>query len=80
MTTSVWLTAAGVVLIVAASAVFFFLGLKSGRKREVTRQSQAKASAEQTASRILDEAKREAESLHKSAVLTGKEELIHLRE
>src|SRR6266550_2876357 len=80
MTLSVWLTAAGIVLIVAASAVFFFVGRRFGRNAEVARQGSAKATAEETSKRILDEASREAESLRKTAVLTGKEELIHLRE
>src|SRR6476620_7721928 len=80
MTLSVWLAAAGIVLIVAASAAFFFLGTKRGRSSEASRQSQSRAGAEETATRILDEARREAESLHKTAVLTGKEELIGLRE
>jgi ribonuclease Y len=79
MTLSVWLAAAGLVLIVAASAAFF-LGRRSGQAGEAARQAQAKAGAEETARRIIDEAGREAESVRKTAVLTGKEELIHLRE
>ncbi len=46
----------------------------------MARQGSAKATAEETSKRILDEAAREAESLRKTAVLTGKEELIQLRE
>ena len=80
MTLSVWLAAAGIVLIVAASAVFFFVGRRFGRNAEVARQGSAKSTAEETSKRILDEAARDAESLRKTAVLTGKEELIHLRE
>ena len=44
------------------------------------RQQQAQATAEETAKRIVSEAGREAESLRKTAVLSGKEELIKLRE
>ncbi|MEA2764975.1 MAG: ribonucrease, partial [Gemmatimonadaceae bacterium] len=36
--------------------------------------------AEETAKRLVGDAQREAESLRKTAVLTGKEELIRLRE
>jgi len=46
----------------------------------VRRQQQAQATAEETAKRIVSEAGREAESLRKTAVLSGKEELIKLRE
>ena len=44
------------------------------------RQQGAQATAEETAKRIVGEAQREAESLRKTAVLSGKEELIKLRE
>src|SRR5688572_8439294 len=67
-------------LIVVASAVFFFFGRRTGRNSEVARQAQAKSTAEETARRVLDDATRDAESLRKTAVLTGKEELIRLRE
>ena len=80
MTISVWLAAAGIVLFVAACAAFFFVGRRFGRAAESARQSESKAGAEQTARRILDEAAREAESLRKTSVLSGKEELIQLRE
>src|SRR5687768_13449538 len=67
-------------LIVVASAVFFFFGRRTGRNSEVARQAQAKSTAEETARRVLDDATRDAESLRKTAVLSGKEELIRLRE
>jgi len=73
--------AAGAVLVlVAASAAFFVLGRNLGIKGELTRQTAAGASAEQTASRIVSDAEREAESLRKGALLAGKEELMRLRE
>jgi ribonuclease Y len=67
------------VLLVAAPA-FFFLGRRLGIGGEVQRQSAAKSTAEETSKRILGEAERDAESLRKSAVVSGKEELIKLRE
>ena len=74
------LSAALGVLVVLASAAFFFFGRRVGRSVERERQSLAKATAEQTAQRIVGEAEREAESLRKSALISGKEELIKLRE
>jgi len=68
----------GVLLI--ASPVLFVLGRKSGEKVERERQVVAKATAEETSKRILTEAEREATNLRKSAVVSGKEELIKLRE
>ncbi|MBA3467184.1 MAG: ribonuclease Y [Gemmatimonadaceae bacterium] len=80
MTNTALLAAAGAVLFVVASAVFFALGKKLGARAETRRQQQAKNSAEETAQRVLADAQRESESLRKTAVLTGKEELIRLRE
>jgi ribonuclease Y len=74
------LSAALGVLVVIASAAFFFLGRRTGRSAEREAQSLAKATAEQTAQRIVGEAERESESLRKSALISGKEELIKLRE
>ena len=80
MTETAILAAVGIVLIAAAAAVFFVFGKRAGTRAELSRQAQAKATAEETARRILEDAAREADSLRKTAVLTGKEELIHLRE
>jgi ribonucrease Y len=68
------------VLVVVAAAVFFVLGRRSGRELAHREQLAAKSTAEQTASRILGDAEREADTLRKSAVVAGKEELIGLRE
>ena len=68
------------VLVVVASAAFFVVGRKVGRDGELKRQGVAKATAEQTATRIVGEAERDAESLRKSALLSGREELMKLRE
>ena len=74
------LSAALGVLVIIASAAFFILGRNAGRSAERAAQSLAKATAEQTAQRIVGEAERESESLRKSALISGKEELIKLRE
>jgi ribonuclease Y len=74
------LSAALGVLVIVASVAFFFFGRRAGQSAERAAQSAAKATAEQTAKRIVGEAEREAESLKKSALISGKEELIKLRE
>jgi ribonucrease Y len=80
MTNTALLAAAGILLFVIAGAVFFFVGRKFGVKTELQRQQQARATAEETAKRIVGDAEREAESLRKAAILSGKEELMKLRE
>ncbi|HEY0997614.1 MAG TPA: ribonuclease Y [Gemmatimonadaceae bacterium] len=66
-------------LIVALPALFI-AGRRSGAAGELRRQVAAKATAEDTAKRIIAEAERESETIRKSAVVSGKEELIRLRE
>src|SRR5688500_10262953 len=68
------------VLVVLASVAFFFVGRGVGKRTEHRLQAQSKATAEETSRRILGEAEREADNLRKSAVVSGKEELIKLRE
>ncbi len=80
MTNTAWFPAAGILLFVIASAVFLFIGRKLGGRAVLRRQQQAHSTAEETAGRVVAEAEREAESLRKTAVLSGKEELIRLRE
>jgi ribonuclease Y len=78
----------GVLVAVGAAVGAFAYGRTSGRTagrvegrtEEVERQRVAKATAEETAKRILGDAEREAEAARKSAVVTGKEELLKLRE
>src|SRR5256885_4738855 len=67
------------VLILALPALFI-AGRRAGAASTVRRQLAAKATAEETSKRIISEAEREAETLRKSAVVAGKEELIKLRE
>ena len=77
--TAIW--AAGAILVlVAGCGLFFVIGRRAGTKGEADRQNAAGTSAEQTAKRIVGEAERDAQSLRKTAVLEGKEELIRLRE
>jgi ribonucrease Y len=77
--TAIW--AAGAILVlVAGCGLFFILGRRAGTREEAARQHAAGTSAEQTAKRIVGEAERDAQSLRKTAVLEGKEELIRLRE
>ena len=71
------------VLVIASPAFFFFgrkIGVTEGRRAELERQAAAKSTAEETAKRILFEAEREVETMRKSAVVTGKEEVMRLRE
>ena len=65
---------------VLAMPALFVLGRRAGRNSEIARQTAAKATADETSKRIISEAEREAETLRKSAVVAGKEELIKLRE
>jgi len=67
-------------VLVIASPAFFFLGRRLGARSELQRQAAAKATAEEPRQRILSEAERDSENLRKSAVVTGKEEVIKLRE
>src|SRR4029079_4523231 len=78
MDANVIIAALGV--LVVASPAFFIVGKKNGVNSERARQSAAKATAEESAKKILADADRESENLRKSAVVTGKEELIKLRE
>jgi ribonuclease Y len=78
MNSTALLAALGIFVI--ASPAFFIIGRRLGISGERQRQAAAKAGAEETAKRILGEAEREAETVRKSAVVAGKEELIKLRE
>ena len=71
------------VLVIALPAVFLFgrrAGVAQGQQAELERQRAAKTSSDEIAKRVVEEAEREAETLRKTAVLSGKEELIKLRE
>ncbi|HEX8717262.1 MAG TPA: ribonuclease Y [Gemmatimonadaceae bacterium] len=79
MTQFALIAASGVAIIIAAAA-FFMIGRGQGRAAERATQAAARSTAEEAASRILDDANREAETLRKSALLSGKEETMRLRE
>jgi ribonuclease Y len=72
--------AAALGVVIIASAAFFFLGRRIGVSSEVKRLVATKSTAEETAKRIISDGEREAENLRKSAIVSGKEELIRLRE
>ena len=79
MTVTVTTAALGV-LVLIASAVFFFLGRRTGASRELQRQESLLQTGEHSARRLVADAEQEAERLRKSALLAGKEELIRSRE
>ena len=71
------------VFLVASPAFFFFgrtMGAGAGRRAEIERHAAARTTAEETAKRIISEAEREVETSRKSAVISGKEEVMKLRE
>ena len=72
--------AAALGVVIIASAAFFFLGRRIGVSSEVKRLVATKSTAEETSKRIISDGEREAENLRKSAIVSGKEELIRLRE
>ena len=63
-----------------AAVVAYVVGRQSWRKVETTVQQHALVVAEEGAVRVLNEAKREAETLRRSAIVAGKEEVLQLRE
>ncbi|MEO7087053.1 MAG: ribonuclease Y [Gemmatimonadaceae bacterium] len=75
-----WFPYAALGVSILAWPAFLFFGRKTGAKTELDRQIAAKSSAEETSRKIIGDAERESENLRKSAVVTGKEELIKLRE
>ena len=78
MSSTALLAALGVAIL--ALPALFVLGRRAGIVSENRRQAVAKATAEETSKRIIGDAEREAETVRKSAVVAGKEELIRLRE
>ncbi len=70
-------------LVIALPAFFFFgrrSGMAAGRRAEVERQAASKSTAEETAKRIIADAERDVENSRKSAIISGKEEVMKLRE
>jgi ribonuclease Y len=71
---------AALALLVILAPAAFFIGQRRGTARERGLRDNARETAEQMAKRIVGEAERDAESTRKQAVLSGKEEMIRLRE
>jgi ribonucrease Y len=78
------LAAALSVFALVAAGLSFVLGRRSGSASgaaaEIAKQREARATAGEERQRLIDEGKKEAESLLKAAVLTGKEEVMKQRE
>lgn len=60
--------------------VTYVMGRRSERSTLLAAYKQSKTTAEETAARILEDAKRESETARKSAIVAGKEEILLLRE
>lgn len=56
------------------------LGRSLGRKAERSEQQRIRATGQDQAARLVEEAKREADAVRKSAIVAGKEEVLQLRE
>jgi len=80
METGVIVLAAYAAVLVAGCVVTFMVGRRQGQAAEAERLAAAKAGAEDVRRRAVEEAEREAENLRKSALVSGKEELIKQRE
>ena len=80
MNAIVYLAIALGIVAVAAPAVFYRIGRKSGRETEEIARRAAGEAAEQVAKRITTDAERDADGLRKQAVLAGKEEAMKARE
>ncbi len=70
----------GALGLILGAIVGSLVGRRSGANEKEAEQRRAKATADETATRILDEAKRDADSARKSAIVAGKEEILQLRE
>jgi ribonuclease Y len=75
-----WAIIAGLLAFGIAAPAFFIFGRKVGRDGELARQRESKSTAEDLSKRIVSDAEREADNLKKSALVSGKEEVIKLRE
>jgi ribonuclease Y len=77
---SVLIFAAALLVAGFAVAVSLAVGQRRGRAAEQQRQASLGQSAEESSRRVIAEAERQAETVRKTAVLAGKEELMSLRE
>ncbi len=83
MSQTILSAALGAFALVAAGLSFLLgrrLGADRGAAAEIARQREARNTAGEERQRLIDDGKKEAESLLKATVLTGKEEVMKLRE
>ncbi|HYV97019.1 MAG TPA: ribonuclease Y [Gemmatimonadaceae bacterium] len=66
--------------VVVLAPAAFFIGTRRGVRKEQTTRENARETAEQMGKRIVSDAERDADALKKGALLSGKEELMKLRE
>ena len=79
MSQNILAAALGLIALVAAG-LSFALGRKQGASAETAKQQAARVTADDERRRLIGEGEREAESLRKAAVLSGKEEVMQQRE
>ncbi|HVH38833.1 MAG TPA: ribonuclease Y [Gemmatimonadaceae bacterium] len=80
MTSTLYVAIAIGVLLLGAIPVALSYGRRSGRAIEEAARRAAGEAADQVARKIVSEAEREAESARKQALLSGKEEVMKVRE
>ena len=80
MTVPLYVTIALGVLFAVGTPIAWVMGKKSGRALEDAARRAAGEAADQVAKKIVAEAEREADAARKQAVLSGKEEVMKVRE
>lgn len=80
MTVPLFVTIALGVLVAVGTPIAWVFGKKSGRAAEDAARRAAGEAADQVAKKIVAEAEREADAARKQAVLSGKEEVMKVRE
>jgi ribonuclease Y len=80
MIVPVYVTIALGVLFAVGTPIAWWVGKKSGRATEDAARRAAGEAADQVAKRVVGEAEREADAARKQAVLSGKEEVMKVRE
>jgi ribonucrease Y len=80
MTVPLYVTIALGVLVAAGLPIAWVLGKKTGRATEDAKRRAAGEAADQVAKKIVADAEREADAARKQAVLSGKEEVMKVRE
>ena len=80
MTVPLYVTIALGVLFAVGTPIAWVLGKKSGRIAEDAARRASGEAADQVAKKIVAEAEREADAARKQAILSGKEEVMKVRE